>query len=72
MRLCSRVSRKLAAAEKINPSHVSRVLPLMILAPEIVEAILDGRQPAENHADSADAAVCGGWREQVEMLSQSS
>ena len=33
----------LAAAEKINESYVSRVLRLT-LAPDIVEAILDGRQ----------------------------
>ena len=33
-----------AAAEKINPSHVSRLLRLTLLAPDIVEAILDGRQ----------------------------
>jgi hypothetical protein len=37
--------KELAAAEKINPSYVSRVLRLTLLAPEIVEAILDGRQP---------------------------
>jgi hypothetical protein len=36
---------ELAAAEKINPSYVSRVLRLTLLAPDIVEAILDGRQP---------------------------
>jgi hypothetical protein len=35
---------ELAAAEKINESYVSRVLRLTLLAPEIVEAILDGRQ----------------------------
>jgi len=35
----------LAAAEKINPSYVSRVLRLTLLAPDLVEAILDGRQP---------------------------
>ena len=35
----------LAAAEKINPSYVSRVLRLTLLAPDIVEAILDGRRP---------------------------
>jgi hypothetical protein len=35
----------LAAAEKINASYVSRVLRLTLLAPDIVEAILDGRQP---------------------------
>jgi hypothetical protein len=36
---------ELAAAEKINSSYVSRVLRLTLLAPNIVEAILDGRQP---------------------------
>ena len=35
----------IAAAENINPSYVSRVLRLTLLAPEIVEAILAGRQP---------------------------
>ena len=36
--------REIAAKEKINESYVSRVLRLTLLAPEIVEAILDGRQ----------------------------
>ena len=36
---------ELAAAEKINSSYVSRVLRLTLLAPDIVEAIMDGRQP---------------------------
>jgi hypothetical protein len=35
----------LAPAEKINSSCVSRVLRLTLLAPDLVEAILDGRQP---------------------------
>jgi hypothetical protein len=35
---------EIAAREKINKSYVSRVLRLTLLAPEIVEAILDGRQ----------------------------
>jgi len=33
------------AAEKINSSYVSRLLRLTLLAPDIFEAILDGRQP---------------------------
>ena len=36
--------RELAAAEKINASYLCRVLRLTLLAPEVVEAILDGRQ----------------------------
>jgi hypothetical protein len=36
---------ELAAAQKINSSYVSRVLRLTLLAPDIVEAILDGQQP---------------------------
>jgi hypothetical protein len=37
--------RELAAAEKLNSSYLSRVLRLTLLAPDLVEAILDGRQP---------------------------
>lgn len=36
---------ELAAAEKINSSYVSRLLRLTLLSPDIVEAILDGKQP---------------------------
>jgi hypothetical protein len=37
---------ELAAAEKINQSYVCRVLRLTLLAPDLVEAILDGRHPS--------------------------
>ena len=43
---------ELATAEKINPSYVSRILRLTLLAPDIVEAIVEGRQ-----ADGIEAAV---------------
>jgi hypothetical protein len=36
---------EIAEAENINPSYVSRVLRMTLLAPELVEAILAGRQP---------------------------
>jgi hypothetical protein len=36
----------LAAAERINQSYVCRVLRLTLLAPALVEAILDGRHPS--------------------------
>ena len=38
---------EIAAAEKINPPYVSRVLRLTLLAPDIVEAIIAGRQSGE-------------------------
>jgi hypothetical protein len=38
---------EIAAREKINESYVGRVLRLTLLAPDIVEAILGGRQPAD-------------------------
>ena len=36
---------EIADAENINPSYVSRLLRMTLLSPEIVEAILAGRQP---------------------------
>ncbi len=36
----------LARAEKVNSSYLSRVLRLTLLAPDIVEAMTSGRQPA--------------------------
>ena len=41
---------EVAAAEKINESYVGRVLRLTLLAPDIVEAILGGRQPVDIRA----------------------
>jgi hypothetical protein len=35
---------ELARSEKINMSYLSRILRLTLLAPDIVEALLDGRQ----------------------------
>jgi len=37
---------EIAKAERIGPSFVSRVIRLALLAPDIVEAVLAGRQPA--------------------------
>jgi hypothetical protein len=36
---------EIAKAERIGPSFISRVIRLASLAPDIVDAILDGRQP---------------------------
>jgi len=56
----------MAAAEKINSSYVSRVLRLTLLAPDIVEAILDGRQPAGMALAGLMKPFAVGWGEQLE------
>jgi len=37
---------EMAAAEKLDRGYMGRLLQLTLLAPDIIEAILDGRQPA--------------------------
>jgi len=51
----------LARARAVNATYVSRILRLTLLAPEIVEAILDGRQPAEVGLDDLVAGFPGDW-----------
>ena len=60
---------ELAAAEKINSSYVSRLLRLTLLAPNIVEAILNGRQPAEMTLPRLMAGVEREWAEQRTLIS---
>ena len=38
---------ELAAGEKLDRGYLGKILMLTLLAPDIVEAILDGRQPAQ-------------------------
>ena len=59
---------EIAAAEKINPSYVSRVLRLTLLAPDIVETILDGRQPAELTMAALLKPFPVAWGEQRRLL----
>jgi hypothetical protein len=62
----------LAQAKDAAPSYVSRVLRLTLLAPDLVEAILDGRQPAELQFDDLLARFPLEWVEQqFRLLSQS-
>jgi hypothetical protein len=55
---------ELAAAEKINQSYVCRVLRLTLLAPEIIEAILDGRQPPALQMDALLKSFPVDWAKQ--------
>jgi hypothetical protein len=54
----------LATAKGVAPSYVSRVLRLTLLAPEIVEVILDGRQSAELQLDDLLEGYPLEWDEQ--------
>ena len=55
---------ELAAAEKINASYVSRILQLTLLAPDIVEAILDGRHAPEMTLRGLMGALSVEWDRQ--------
>ena len=56
--------QELAMAEKINTSYLSRVLRLTLLAPDIVEAILDGRQSEGLQLDALLKPFPVEWEEQ--------
>jgi hypothetical protein len=59
---------EIANAEKINPSYVSRVLRLTLLSPEIVEMILDGRQPTSMTLKTLQKSFPVDWEAQRGML----
>jgi hypothetical protein len=60
--------REIAAAEKINETYVGRVLQLTLLAPDLVEATLGGRQPAEMTLVVLTRRFPVGWREQRAVI----
>ena len=37
----------IAARDRVTPAYVSRLIDTALLAPDIVQAILDGRQPVD-------------------------
>ena len=59
---------ELAEAEKINQSYLCRVLRLTLLAPDIVEAILDGRQPAGLQMDALLRPFPSEWMAQRQHI----
>jgi hypothetical protein len=59
---------EMAAAEKIERGYLGSLLRLTLLAPEMVEAILDGRQPAGVTLPGLLEGVPVGWGEQRNAL----
>ena len=60
----------LAKRQGVSPSYFTRLVRLSYLAPDITEAILDGRQPPDLTADKllAHSRLPLGWREQKAVL----
>ena len=64
-------SAELAKAEKVNDSYLSRILRLTLIAPDIVEAILSGRQPRTLQLDDLLKPLPEAWEQQrAELLRQ--
>ena len=62
---------ELAKDERINPSYVGRVLRMTLLAPDIVEAILEGRQDAGLTMARAMRPFDVSWAQQRRELAKS-
>ena len=54
----------MAAGEKLDRGYLGRILMVTLLAPDIVEAILDGRQPAELGVHVLREGFSAEWEEQ--------
>ncbi|MBF0135226.1 MAG: hypothetical protein H7833_03025 [Magnetococcus sp. DMHC-1] len=55
---------EIAAKENISIGYVSRLFDLSLLAPDIIEAILDGRQPAGLTLQELRDGIPLAWEEQ--------
>jgi len=61
-------ARELANAERVNETYICRALRLTLLAPDMVEAILDGRQPEGMTLPALMAGVAVEWGEQLAQV----
>jgi hypothetical protein len=67
-----RSAGELAEAEGVTRSFVNRLLRLTLLAPDIVEAILDGRQPKAMQLEELTDAIPSEWEKQRKPSCQAS
>ena len=59
----------LAEHERIAAPYLTRTLRLAFLAPDLVEAILDGRQPSNLSLEMLRKPLPTSWQEQRQLLS---
>ncbi|GGC67649.1 hypothetical protein GCM10011504_52020 [Siccirubricoccus deserti] len=62
---------EMTKAEKIDRGYLGKMLRLTLLAPDIVEAILDGRQPSHIGLPALLRSVPSMWDEQRSMIARS-
>jgi hypothetical protein len=62
--------RDLAKAEAINESYLGRILRLTLLSPTIIEALLEGRQPAALELDDLLQQFPIEWDQQLGTLTK--
>ena len=63
-----RSAAEVAEAEKVTRSFVNRLLRLTLLAPDIVKAILEGRQPKAMQLEELTDAIPSEWEKQRKAL----
>jgi hypothetical protein len=62
---------ELAEAEKIDRSFLGKLLRLTLLAPDIVEAVLNGRQPTDIWLPELLGPIPSMWEEQHSTVAES-
>ncbi len=63
-----RSATDVAKAEGVTRNFVNRLLRLSLLAPDIQEAILDGRQPKGMQLEELTGTIPSGWDEQRKAI----
>jgi hypothetical protein len=61
-------AEEIAEAEKVTRSFVNRLLRLTLLAPDIIGAILEGRQPKAVQLEELTRTMPSEWEKQHKAL----
>jgi site-specific DNA recombinase len=61
--------RDVANATRLEPRYINAILRVAFLAPEIVEAIIDGRQPPNLTLGSLTGVLPMSWHQQTKLIS---
>ena len=63
-----RSAAEIAEVDGVTRSFVNRLLRLTLLAPDIVETILEGSQPKGVQLEDLTRAISSGWEEQRRLF----